>query len=142
MKKYVLITGAFSGIGKAFAYEYAKLGRDLVLVARSQNKLTALKDEFVNKYKVDVKIIDLDLSSENASIQLFNVIKNKGIDVDILINNAGFGLKGEFLSKDLKSYSEMINLNMVTLTLLQYAQEQQILIFLIKLENPMLQKVN
>lgn len=120
MKKYVLITGASSGIGKTFACEYAKQSKNLVLVARSKSKLNALKDELVNEYKVDVKIIDLDLSSENAAIQLFNAVKNEEIDVDILINNAGFGLKGEFLSKDLKSYREMINLNMVTLTELTY----------------------
>jgi len=120
MKGYVLITGASSGIGKAFAYEYAKSGRNLILVARNQDKLTAIRDDLMNKFKVDVEIFIVDLSMESAAIQLFSAVKENNLDVDILVNNAGFGLKGEFIKNALRSYDEMMNLNMIALVELTY----------------------
>lgn len=120
MKGYVLITGASSGIGKAFAYEYAKSGRNLILVARNQDKLTAIRDDLMNKFYVDVKVFLGDLSVESAAIQLFHAVKEKNLDVDVLVNNAGFGLKGEFVKNALRCYEDMMNLNMIALVELTY----------------------
>lgn len=120
MEKYVLITGASSGIGKSFAYEYAQKKRNLILVARSKEVLAELKDELISKYGIDVKAMDFDLSKENAAGELFDKVNNEKAEVDILINNAGFGLKGEFLTQELGCYRQMMNLNMITLTELSY----------------------
>lgn len=116
MGEYVLITGASSGIGKAFANEYAKKGKNLILVARNKEKLDNLKNGLTGKYNVDVKVIQLDLSIQDSANKLFESIKKEEIFVDTLINNAGFGLKGNLLSYSVEDYYEMMNLNMITLT--------------------------
>ncbi|MDB2162312.1 SDR family NAD(P)-dependent oxidoreductase [Clostridium butyricum] len=116
MGEYVLITGASSGIGKAFANEYAKMGRNLILVARNKDKLDNLKNGLKAKYNVDVKVIQLDLSLQDSANKLFERVEKEGIFVDTLINNAGFGLKGNLLSHCVEDYYEMMNLNMITLT--------------------------
>lgn len=100
-----LITGASSGIGKDMAKYLATMNIDLILVARRVDKLEQLKKEL----DVDVKIIGLDLSIEENVYKLYNECKNDNID--ILINNAGFGLFGEFFETDLKRELEMIDLN-------------------------------
>lgn len=100
-----LITGASSGIGKSFAYYLASLGYDLILVARSEDDLKTIKKEL----KVNVKIISLDLIQEKNVYNLYE--KTKKEDIDILINNAGFGLFGLFSKTDLTRELEMIDLN-------------------------------
>ena len=84
----VLITGASSGIGKEMAYYLASLGHDLILVARREDKLKEIKDNV----KVNTKIIALDLEKENNVYKLYELTKEDNIDM--LINNAGFGLFG------------------------------------------------
>lgn len=103
-----LITGASSGIGLEMAYYLAKQKVDLILVARNKEKLNEIKDD-VN---VDVKIISLDLIDEKNAFELYELVKND--DIDILINNAGFGLFGTFDKTDLNRELEMINLNIKT----------------------------
>lgn len=103
----VLITGASSGIGRSMAYYFAKLGYDLVLVARRKNRLEEIK----NNVDVDVKIISLDLSIKENCYKLYEKIKNE--DINILVNNAGFGLFGTFDKTNLDRELEMINLNIV-----------------------------
>lgn len=100
-----LITGASSGIGKAMAYELAKRNVDLILVARSKDKLEKIKDDL----NVNVKIIVLDLIKEKNVFKLYDITKDE--NVDILINNAGFGLFGTFDKTDLSRELEMIDLN-------------------------------
>lgn len=100
-----LITGASSGIGKAMAYELANRNVDLILVARSKDKLEKIK----NDLNVNVKIIVLDLIKEKNVFKLYDIIKDE--NVDILINNAGFGLFGTFDKTDLSRELEMIDLN-------------------------------
>ncbi|MEG1288015.1 MAG: SDR family NAD(P)-dependent oxidoreductase [Bacilli bacterium] len=101
----VLITGASSGIGKCMAYYMASLHHNLILVARDTLELVKIK----NEVKVNVKVISLDLMDSKNVYKLYNLTKNDSID--ILINNAGFGLFGEFYLTDLDRELEMIDLN-------------------------------
>lgn len=100
-----LITGASSGIGKSFCYELAKKNIDLIIVSRDKKKLDEIKKDLM----VNVKCIALDLTKEKEVYELYNLTKNENID--ILINNAGFGLFGLFAKTDLERELEMIDLN-------------------------------
>lgn len=118
MSKTALITGASSGIGKELAIIHAEKGGNLVLVARRKEKLEALKQELEEKFKVNVTILSKDLTQLNAPQEIFDELKSKGIQVDYLINNAGFGGHGKFHERALEDDLAMINLNIVALTLL------------------------
>ncbi|GAB5563376.1 MAG: SDR family oxidoreductase [Winogradskyella sp.] len=120
MKNVALITGASSGIGKELAYIHAEKGGDLIIVARRQDKLNALKSELEQKHNIKVMTIVKDLSVPNASKELFEEVKSASIQVDYLINNAGFGLRGKFHELSWERQMQMINLNMVALTELTY----------------------
>lgn len=100
-----LVTGASSGIGKHIAYYLASQNIDLILVARSKKEMEHIK----KNVKVNVKILTLDLLKEENVYKLYEETKNDNID--ILINNAGFGLFGTFAETDLNRELEMINLN-------------------------------
>ncbi|WMX16748.1 MULTISPECIES: SDR family oxidoreductase [unclassified Aureispira] len=116
MKKVALITGASSGIGKEFAFIHAEKGGDLILIARSEDKLNRLKAELEQKYSVNVKIIVKDLTETNATLDIYNEIKDDNITVDYLINNAGFGGQGKFHERAWKDDLAMIHLNIIALT--------------------------
>lgn len=103
-----LVTGASSGIGKEIAYYLASLGIDLVIVARNKVDLEKIKKD-VN---VNVKIITMDLIIRDNVFKLYDMVKSD--DIDILINNAGFGLFGTFDETDLSRELEMIDLNVTT----------------------------
>lgn len=108
-----LITGASSGIGRDMARELAKRGCDLILVARRTNRLEEIKNEITG---VSVETIECDVSTEENCTKLYNSVKDKG--VDMLVNNAGFGLAGEFLSTDLNKELNMIKTNVVAVHML------------------------
>src|SRR5690606_4624490 len=95
--KTALITGASSGLGADFARQLAERGCHLILVARRTDKLEEAKAEITARYPVNVTLISLDLTGENAPQQLYDTIQQQGKQVDILINNAGYGLYGSFL---------------------------------------------
>ena len=118
MKKTALITGASSGIGKELAIIHAKTGGDLVLIARSEDKLTQLKSELEAKYAIKVTVIVKDLSTTNAAKEVYDMIKNTGLNINYLINNAGFGGIGKFNERDWEEDLAMIQLNIVALTAL------------------------
>ena len=118
MKKVALITGASSGIGKELAIIHAENGGDLVLVARRENKLLELKQELKNKYHVNVEIIIKDLTQLNAPQDIYDEVTKNGIEIEYLINNAGFGGHGKFHQRSIEDDLAMINLNIVALTLL------------------------
>lgn len=118
MKQVALITGASAGIGKEFAHIHAEKKGDMVLVARSGDKLQALKAELEQKHGVQVEIIVKDLSLREAPEEIYNELKNKGIVVEYLINNAGFGGHGKFHERDWKQDEEMIHLNVRALAAL------------------------
>lgn len=104
-----LITGASSGIGRDMAIILSNMGYDLILVARSKENLEKLKEGL----KTDVKVIPMDISSIDNCKKLYDKVKNDNID--ILINNAGFGLVSEFKDSDLDRELEMIDLNIKSL---------------------------
>lgn len=120
MKKIVLITGASSGIGKEFARIHAEKGGDLIVVARSENKLNELKKELEESYKINVFVIQKDLTKPNATNEIYEQIKTAGLKVDYLINNAGFGGLGKFDERKLEQELSMINLNISALTSLTH----------------------
>lgn len=90
MNNTALITGASSGIGLELARVHAQKGGNLVLVARNTAKLDALKTELERTYKIQVYTIGKDLSAINAPREVFDEVKNQNIQIDYLINNAGF----------------------------------------------------
>jgi short-subunit dehydrogenase len=115
MKNTALITGASSGIGKELAKIHASKGRDLILVARRLELLQQLQAEIIEKYKVQVEIIQKDLSVVGSSQELYDEVTAKDWQVDYLFNNAGFGGKGAFLDRDLEADVEMVRLNVMAL---------------------------
>lgn len=120
MKKTALITGASTGIGKEFAHIHAEKGGDLFIVARSKDKLDTLKAELEKKYSVKVKVIAKDLSSLTAPKEIYDEINAAGIEIEVLINNAGFGALGKFHEMDYDRQISMINLNVTALTALTH----------------------
>jgi hypothetical protein len=113
---FALITGASSGIGACFARALAARGRDLVLVARSKDKLEALARDIAARHSRRMEVIEQDLSVEGAAERLAETLKERGITVDLLVNNAGFGAHGEFRKLPMDRQSQMLRLNIVTLT--------------------------
>lgn len=112
--KIVLITGASSGIGKELAFVYAKNGYNLILVARRIDKLNTIKSDLEQNYSVKIQTIQMDLAKADSAELLYNKLKDT--KVDILINNAGFGINGKFSEIDIEQEMSMLMLNMVTLT--------------------------
>ncbi len=118
MSKVALITGASSGIGKELAHIHAATGGDLVIVARSEDKLQELKKELESKYSIKVYCITKDLEKTDSPQQVYDEVKRVGIKVDYLINNAGFGGIGKFYERAWEKDLAMINLNIIALTAL------------------------
>ncbi len=118
MNKTALITGASSGIGKEFARIHAEHGGDLVIVARSYDKLNSLKAELEQAHNIKVTVIDKDLIKPGAAEEVYNKVKKSGIEIDYLINNAGFGGWGKFHEREWEKDRAMIDLNITALTAL------------------------
>jgi uncharacterized protein len=118
MSKLALITGASTGIGKELATIHAEKGGDLILIARSEDKLLALKTQLEKKYSVKVMVITKDLGKPEAPKEIYDEVKKAGLEVDYLINNAGFGGLGKFHERAWEKDLAMINLNIVALTAL------------------------
>jgi len=106
-----LITGASSGIGAAFARKFAALGRNVFLVARSEDKLITLCNELGRMSGIRAQYVALDLTEPDAPARLFEESKKRGLEIDMLINNAGFGSMGYFSNLDSAREVEMIDLN-------------------------------
>jgi len=119
-RKNVLITGASSGIGKALAVQFAKNNYNIIAVAQDPEKLENLKNEVETTYGVAVTTIEKDLAADNAGKELHQTIKEKGLGVDILVNDAGVGEHGYFADNSIEKYSEIIHLNVVALTQLTH----------------------
>jgi short-subunit dehydrogenase len=118
MNKIALVTGASSGIGREIARIHAKSGGDLIIVARSESKLNDLKEELEKQYQVKVMVIVQDLAEMNSAEIVYNKVKAANIEVDYLINNAGFGGRGKFVERDWEQDLSMINVNIIALTAL------------------------
>ncbi len=106
-----LITGASSGIGAAFARKFAALGRNVFLVARSEDKLITLCNELGRMSGIRAQYVALDLTEPDAPARLFEESKKRGLEIDMLINNAGFGSMGYFSNLDSAREVEMVDLN-------------------------------
>ena len=106
-----VITGASSGIGAAFARKLAARGRNVLLVARSEDKLIALCNELGRLTSIRAQYLTLDLGQPDAAAQLFEETQKRELEVDMLINNAGFGSMGDFAKLDLNRELEMLQLN-------------------------------
>jgi len=117
-KKTVLVSGASSGIGIAFCKELASSGASLVLTARREDRLEALARQLRASHDCDVTVIPCDLSDPEGAGSLVRAIRDKGIAVDILINNAGFGFNGTFLDGSPEKYQQMMQVNMASLVML------------------------
>lgn len=111
--KYALITGATSGIGYELAKLFAKDGYNLVIVSRSEENLQTTSNELSTEHGVGVVTIAKDLSELNAPFEVYDEVKAKGIQVDVLVNNAAQGQYGLFVETDLQRELEMIQLNIV-----------------------------
>lgn len=120
MKKIALITGASGGIGKEFAHIHAEKGGDLIVVARRKDKLNELKFELEKKHGVQVVVIEKDLSEPGSAKELYDEIEARNFEVEYLLNNAGFGLRGKFHELSWERQAQMIQLNMTSLTELMY----------------------
>jgi uncharacterized protein len=110
-----LITGASAGLGMEFATRFAQRGADVVLVARRADRLSALADELERAHGVNATAIGLDLASPDAAARLRRELDDRGIRVQSLVNNAGFGMKGGFAEADAERVARMVQLNVVAL---------------------------
>jgi uncharacterized protein len=115
-----LVTGASSGIGLELARIHAKKGGDLVLVARSKDKLQQIKQEFERQYNISVMVITADLSDAKSAQKIFTATEIAGVQVDTLINNAGFGGHDPFHERPLKTEQAMMTVNTVSLVSLTH----------------------
>jgi short-subunit dehydrogenase len=113
---WVLITGASSGFGAEFARQYAAQGHSLVLVARRLDRLQKLAEALRQQFRIDVVVEQVDLSDVAAVIQLHERLRERGIAIDILINNAGQGLQSPFLDGQLDAALAMVQLDVASLT--------------------------
>lgn len=115
MTSTALITGASSGIGAEFARYHASRGGNLVLVARREDALEKLKSELESSYNIKATIIAADLSQPDSASSIYKATEDTGIQIDILINNAGFGGHGKFHERELTKDQAMMQVNMVSL---------------------------
>jgi uncharacterized protein len=109
--KWALVTGASAGIGAAFARELAAQGTHLVLTARRKERLERLAQELATKHKIKTEVIGADLAQASERQKIFAFTQAKGIEIELLINNAGFGAYGELLAVDTQKLLDMVEVN-------------------------------
>ena len=110
-----LVTGASMGLGAEFARLLASEGYDLVLTARSGDKLTSLKKEVEGLHGIRAHIVVQDLADPRAPLAIYDQVRATGLEVDVLVNNAGFGMYGLFYQSDLQTELDMIQVNITAL---------------------------
>jgi hypothetical protein len=125
--KTALITGASYGIGEAFARRLAADGANVIITARSRDRLEKLAAELRERCGVAVTIIEADLANPEAAAQIFQETERAGLSVDLLVNNAGFGLVGDFAGQPLEKLTEMIQVNVTALMALTHLFVQPML---------------
>src|SRR5580658_9406022 len=112
----VLITGASSGIGRELARQFAGDGADLVLIARSQDRLRDLAGELTAECGVTVEVVPADLTRSGSPDQIVETLAQPHIDVDVLVSNAGFGARGPVAGLGAGRQREMVGVNVAALT--------------------------
>src|SRR3954467_8043094 len=118
--KTTLITGASWGIGEAFARKLAERGHNLLLVARSEDRLVQICSEVGRAANIRAEYFAVDLTEPDAPRRLFEEAQKRELEIDLLINNAGFGSMGEFAKRDPQRELNMIDLNVRALVELTY----------------------
>jgi len=113
--RWVLVTGASSGLGADFAREFAARGCKLVLVARREGRLAKLAAELTGSHRTETRVVAADLTREEAIEELHDLTRAEGIDVHVLVNNAGAGVFGPFLASDWARQRQMLALDVVAL---------------------------
>ncbi|XXF80296.1 SDR family oxidoreductase [Myxococcaceae bacterium GXIMD 01537] len=114
-RKVALVTGASAGLGEQFAQLFARDGHDVILVARSAGKLEALSAKLEQAHGVKAHVLPADLGQPDAPEKLFEEVRARGLSVDFLVNNAGFGSTGPFLELALEREAEMVEVNCTAL---------------------------
>lgn len=109
--KWALVTGASAGIGKALAEELARGRTNLVLTARRRERLEELAQNLAMAHKIQTKVFVADLTKQDAPDKIFQFTKEQGIEIELLINNAGFGVYGEFPTVDPGRLTDMVQVN-------------------------------
>ncbi len=118
MNNTVLITGASTGIGYALSKVFSRNGYNSVLVSRNHQKLEVVAKELQDQYDIQAKVMPKDLSVPSAPQELYNDVVAAGIDIDVLVNNAAFGINGKFTEFSVDEHLEMLQLNITALTML------------------------
>ena len=121
--KWALITGASAGLGKSFAIQLAQEGWSLVLVARRTKELKQLQHELESKYSIESLVLTKDLSQKQASLEVYEFCQSHKIQISMLVNNAGYGVPGDFDAVDLITHQDMLQVmlnSVVELTHLFY----------------------
>jgi short-subunit dehydrogenase len=118
---FALITGASQGLGEVFARALAARGQNVILVARSRDKLENLASELKRSHSILAEALEFDLASPSAGSHLVQRLHDLNLRVNLLVNNAGFGVRGEFLKVPLERQMEMLQLNNATVVELTYS---------------------
>ena len=118
---YALVTGASQGLGKVFAHELAARKQNVILVARSRDKLENLANELQSSRSVSAEVLEFDLASPSAGQRLAQQLRDRKFQINLLVNNAGFGVRGEFLNLTLPRQMEMLRLNNAAVVELTYS---------------------
>jgi len=118
MRKTALITGASSGIGYELSKVFSKNGYNLVLVSRNTEKLKIISEEIRKQHDIQVKVIPKDLCKSPAPQELYDEVAAEGVNIDVLVNNAGIGTYGKFTDSSTEKHLDQIQLNITSLTML------------------------
>ncbi len=113
---YALVTGASTGMGYEYAKLFAEDGKNIVVVARSRDKLEELKRDLERAHGTKVKVLVKDLSDPKSPLEIFSELGKEGISIDVLVNNAGFAVGGKFSDSDWQKETEMLQVNIISLT--------------------------
>lgn len=126
-REVALITGASMGIGEELARVFAAEGRDLILVARSEDKLRSLGQQLEREHGVTAHVVPADLTDPSAPANVFAAVERLGLEVDYLVNNAGFGTQGPFAAEPLRTQMDMLKVNVDSVVALTHLALQGML---------------
>ncbi len=127
MKEVAIITGASGGIGYEIALLFAQQKIDIVIVARNEKKLENIKSAIEQQYNITVFCVATDLATSEGFVAINNCVTSNNLSVNYLVNNAGFGDYGFFTERSMEKYSEMLGLNIISVTELTYYYAKQMI---------------
>jgi hypothetical protein len=127
MKEVAIITGASGGIGYEIALLFAEKKIDILIVARNEKKLENIKSAIEQQYNISVFCVATDLATSEGIVDINHCVNTNNLSVNYLVNNAGFGDYGFFTERSMEKYSEMLGLNIISLTELTYYYAKQMI---------------